>query len=47
MRNKEKIPLIYEIVINKDKLYKKFYDAKSYINLNVMKCFIVLFTKKG
>ena len=41
------MPLISEIVINKDKLYKKFYDIKSYINLNVMKCFIVLFTKKG
>ena len=44
---KIKMPLISEIVINKDKLYKKFYDIKIYINLNVMKCFIVLFTKKG
>ena len=44
---KIKLPLISEIVINKDKLYKKFYDVKNYINLNVMKCWKVLFTKKG
>ena len=44
---KIKIPLFSDIVINKDKLYKKFYDVKSYINLNVMKCSKVLFTKEG
>ena len=44
---KIKIPLISEIVINKDILKNKFVDVKKLMNLNVMKCYNVLFTSKG
>ena len=44
---KIKIPLISEIVINKDILKNKFVDIKKLMNLNVMKCYNVLFTSKG
>ena len=36
-----------EISINKTKLYDKFMDYKNIVNLNLMKCYKVLFTKKG
>ena len=36
---------IYEINFNKDKLINKFKDIKKIINLNVMKCYKLLFTK--
>ena len=41
------IPLISEIVINTDLLRSKFVDIKKYINLNVMKCYKVLFSNEG
>ena len=44
---KIKIPLMSEIVINKDLLISKFVDVKNYINLNVMKCYNTLFSSKG
>ena len=44
---KIKIPLMSEIVINKDLLRSKFVDIKKYINLNVMKCYNILLSKKG
>ena len=44
---KIKFPFISKIVIDKDKLLRKFSDVKNYINLNVMKCWRDLFTKKG
>ena len=44
---KIKIPFISEIVINKDLLRSKFVNIKNYINLNVMKCFKVLFSNEG
>jgi len=44
---KIKIPLMSEIVINKDLLKSKFVDIKNYINLNVMKYYNILFTSKG
>ena len=44
---KIKLPLISEIVINKDKFLNNFVEIKNYINLNVMKCYSLLFTKEG
>ena len=44
---KIKIPIMSEIVINKDLLKSKFVDIKNYINLNVMKYYNILFTSKG
>ena len=44
---KIKIPFISEIVINKDLLRSKFIDIKNNINLNVMKCYYILFTSEG
>ena len=41
------IPLISSIEINKDKLIKNFIDIKSTTNINIMKCYYILFTKKG
>ena len=41
------LPLIKDIKINKELLKKNFLDLKSLINLNVIKCFTELFTKKG
>ena len=44
---KIKLPLMSEIVINKDKLYNNFVDVKKNINVKVMKCYKILFTKNG
>ena len=44
---KIKIPFMSEIVINKDLLRSKFIDIKNNINLNVMKCYYILFTSEG
>ena len=44
---KIKIPLMSEIVFNKDLLWSKFVDIKSNINLKVMKCYYILFTSGG
>ena len=41
------LPLIKDIKIDKELLKKNFLDLKSLINLNVIKCFTELFTKKG
>ena len=38
---------ITEISVNKKKLYDKFTDVKNIMNLNLMKCYKVLFTKEG
>ena len=44
---KIKIPLISEIVFNKDLLRSKFVDIKNNINLKIMKCYYILFTSEG
>jgi len=44
---KIKIPLMSEIVFNKDLLKSKFVEIKNIMNLNVMKCYNILFTSKG
>ena len=44
---KNNIPLLSEIVIDKDKLLTNFKDIKSLMNLDVMKCYKTLFDKKG
>ena len=44
---KIKIPLISEIVINKDILLNNFIDIKRTVNLKVMNCYKMLFTKNG
>ena len=44
---KIKIPFFSEIKIDKEKLKRKFIDIKSIINLEIMKCFRVLFSKNG
>ena len=44
---KIKLPLISEIVINKDKLLKNFENVKNSTNFNVIKCYKILFTIDG
>ena len=44
---KIKLPLITEISIDKDKLLKNFVEIKNFTNLNVMKCYSLLFSKEG
>jgi hypothetical protein len=44
---KIKIPLMYEIVLNKDLLKSKFVDIKNNINLKIMNCYNILFTSEG
>ena len=44
---KIKFPLFSEIIINKDKFLKNFFDIESIINLNLIKCYKVLFTRDG
>ena len=44
---KNEINLISSIVIDKDKLISNFMDLKSLINLDIVKCYKILFTKKG
>jgi len=41
------LKMISEISINKNKLYNKFIDVKNFANLNMMKCYKILFTKDG
>ena len=41
------LELISDIKNNKDKLLKNFINLKNSINLNIMKCYKKLFTKKG
>ena len=44
---KVKLPLISEISIDKEQLYKNFMNIKNILNFNIMKCYKVLFTKNG
>ena len=44
---KIKINLLSEIVLDKNKLLSNFINIKQITNLNVIKCYIVLFTKEG
>ena len=44
---KIKLPLISEIVINKDDLLNNFFDVKKSINVKVLKCYYKLFKKGG
>ena len=41
------MPLISEIVINKDKLINNLFNVKNILNLKILKCYKVLFTKDG
>ena len=43
---KIKLPLISNIVINKDKLFK-FRDIKNSTNIKILKCYYIVFTKNG
>ena len=42
---KNGIPLISEILNNKDKIIKKFIDIKNIANIEIIKCYFVLFQK--
>jgi hypothetical protein len=44
---KKEISLVSNIIIDKDKLISNFKDLKSMINLDIVKCYKILFTKKG
>ena len=44
---KIKLPLMSEISINKTKLYDSFSNIKNIANMEVMKCYNVLFSKEG
>jgi hypothetical protein len=44
---KNEINLFSSIYIDKDKLISNFKDLKSMINLDIVKCYQILFTKKG
>ena len=44
---KTKISVISEIVNNKDDLLKKFIDIKLLLNLDVIKCFKLVFSSEG
>ena len=44
---KNEINIIGDIIIDKDKLLNSFIDIKSMINIEVMKCYKYLFTRKG
>ena len=44
---KIKLPLISEITINKDKLINDLVDIKNSINIKIIKCYKVLFSKDG
>ena len=44
---KNKFPLFSEIIINKDKFLKNFISIDNIMNLNLMKCYEILFTKEG
>ena len=44
---KIELPLMSEISFNKEKLYDKFIDIKNTINIEIMKCYYILFSKEG
>ena len=44
---KESSSSFIDMQINKTKLYQSFTDIKNIININLMKCYIVLFSKRG
>ena len=44
---KNSISLISELVINENKLLNNFIDLKNSLNINIIKCYRVLFTKEG
>ena len=44
---KFKLPFLSEIIINKDKLLNNFKDLKKSSNINVIKCYKLLFKKEG
>ena len=44
---KIELPLVSAIYFNKDELYSNFVNIKNVLNFNIMKCYKVLFTKKG
>ena len=44
---KNEINIIKDITIDKDKLFNSFIDIKSMMNLEVLKCYYVLFKKDG
>ena len=44
---KLKLPLFSEIIINKDALIKKMTSFKNIMNLKIMKCYKILFTKEA
>ena len=44
---KIKIPLINEIILDKQKFFKKFKNIKNIMNIKVLKCYKKLFTSKG
>ena len=44
---KVKFPLLSEIEINKDQLLNNFTDLQNTINLNIMKCYYILFNRIG
>ena len=44
---KIKLPFISEITIDKNKLYDSFTDLKNIANVYILKCYKILFTKKG
>ena len=44
---KIQLPLISEIIINKDKFINNLVNVKNVLNLNIIKCYKVLFTKEG
>ena len=44
---KIQIPLISEITIDKNRLYDSFTDINNLININVLKCYKLLFSKEG
>ena len=44
---KIELPILSEIIINQDKLLKKFINIKSSINIEIIKCYKNVFTKGG
>ena len=44
---KIELPFFSDLVINKDKLLNKFIDIKNEINISIIKCIDLLFSKKG
>ena len=44
---KENILTISQIIIDKNKLYDKFTNVRNIMNINLLKCYKLLFTKDG